>query len=198
MTKGKSDNIQYRATLGICIAIAIFVVVVMPFVAWRRSEALSKQQASPAGIATTPTPTPATPPTKYVPPPPPTKGYYKHVGFNGSFFRSLKPGDIEGLEGGLVAMYAKDGAMWLIDAEPSDNHGPLAQRKVYLTRISGELIAKRCGVWLPDMESVPARCIEEERILSWRTAKAFMKSSGASTTQLAELEKFLEQRSRKE
>lgn len=134
-------------------------------------------------------------PPKYVPPPPPKKGHYQHVGFNGSFFRELKPGDIAGLEGGLMAMYAKDGVMWLVDAEPNDNYERLTKRPVYLARISGELVAKRCGVWLPDYKSAPSYCIEEERIVSWKAAKAFMISSASKPGDIREVEAFLTERS---
>lgn len=180
------------------IAFGTLVAIFATWGLWLRNQPLPTAAAETIAPAA---PTPAVaaaPPAKYVPPAPPAKGHHQRVGFNGSLFRVLKPGDITGLEGGLMAMCAKDGAMWLIDAEPNDSREPLAKRQVYLACVSGELVAKRCGVWLPDFKHVPAACVEEELILPWKAAKKFMAASASNPAWVAEIEKFLEQRSRKD
>lgn len=103
---------------------------------------------------------------------PDLKGSYTRFGVMGSPFQwRVKNGDWDHLEGGINFFKTYNGQVWFSHFELDMR--PLEVRKVYLVRLSGDKKIG-CGELLPDYTTAPARCIAEERILSWAEAKRFL------------------------
>ena len=106
--------------------------------------------------------------------PPNLKNSYTTFGIMGSVFAwKVRNGDWDHLEGGVNYFKTNKGEVWFSHFEADTR--PLDVRKVYLVRVSADKKIG-CGESLHDYEPAPAKCVVEERILSWANAKQFLRA----------------------